>query len=66
MIIDTIQDCGSGLNDNRKGYVKLCNLVINKKIDKVVIEHRDRLTRFGFDTLERFFFFFFVTIGLMD
>ena len=66
MIIDTIQDCGSGLNDNRKGYVKLCNLVINKNIDRVVIEHRDRLTRFGFDTLERFFNSYGVTIELVD
>ena len=65
-ITDIIKDCGSGLNDNRKGYIKLCNLVINRKIDKVIIEHRDRLTRFGYDTIERFFNSYGVTIELVD
>ena len=65
-ITDIIKDFGSGLNDNRKGYIKLCNLVINRKIDKVIIEHRDRLTRFGYDTIERFFNSYGVTIELVD
>ena len=50
-----IKDMGSGLNDKRKGFTKLCNLVVNKKIDKVIIEHKDRLTRFGFSYLETMF-----------
>lgn len=50
-----IKDIGSGLNDKRNGFVKLCELVINKKINKVVIENKDRLTRFQFNLIETFF-----------
>ena len=47
-----IKDVGSGLSDTRTGFLKLTNLVINKKITKIVIEHKDRLTRFQFNFIE--------------
>jgi putative resolvase len=47
-----IKDIGSGLSDTRVGFIKLSNLVINKKINKVIIEHRDRLTRFQYNFIE--------------
>lgn len=50
-----IKDCGSGLNDKRVGFIKLTNLVINGKINKVIIEHRDRLTRFQYHFIERIY-----------
>lgn len=50
-----IKDIGSGLNDKRTGFVKLCELAISKKINKVVIENKDRLTRFQFNLIEMFF-----------
>lgn len=62
----TIKDMGSGLNDKRKGFVKLCDLVVNKKIDKVVIEHKDRLTRFQYNLIEFFFKSYGVEIELID
>lgn len=37
------------------GFVKLCDLVINRKINKVIIENKDRLTRFQFNLIEKFF-----------
>ena len=49
-----IKDVGSGLSDTRHGFVKLMELVIAKKISKVVIEHKDRLTRFQYNLIERF------------
>lgn len=61
-----IKDIGSGLNDKRKGFVKLCNLVMNKQIDKVVIEHKDRLTRFQYNLIEMFFNSYDVEIELVD
>lgn len=61
-----IKDMGSGLNDKRKGFVKLCNLVVNKKIDKVLIEHKDRLTRFHYNLIEFFFNSYGVEIELLD
>lgn len=61
-----IKDMGSGLNDKRKGFTKLCNLVVNGKINKVVIEHKDRLTRFQYNLIEFFFNSYGVEIELLD
>lgn len=61
-----IKDMGSGLNDKRKGFLKLCNLVVDGKIDKVVIEHKDRLTRFQYNLIEFFFKSYGVDIELLD
>lgn len=57
---------GSGLNDKRKGFVKLCKLVIDKKINKIIIEHKDRLTRFQYNLIEMFFNSYGVEIELVD
>ena len=61
-----IKDMGSGLNDKRKGFIKLCNLVVSGKINKVVIEHKDRLTRFQYNLIEFFFNSYGVEIELLD
>lgn len=61
-----IKDIGSGLNDKRNGFVKLCNLVVNGKINKVIIEHKDRLTRFQYNLIEFFFNQYNVEIELLD
>lgn len=50
-----IKDVGSGLNDNRSGFIKLTNLIISKKINKLVVEHKDRLTRFQFNFIKKMF-----------
>lgn len=57
---------GSGLNDKRKGFIKLCDLVVNGKINKVVIEHKDRLTRFQCNLIEFFLNSYGVEIELLD
>ena len=48
-------DVGSGLNTERKGLNKLIDEVIHNKIDVLYITHKDRLTRFGYGYLEKFF-----------
>lgn len=45
-------DIGSGMNDNRKGLNEMMDLVLSDKISKIVISHKDRLTRFGFGYIE--------------
>ena len=50
-----IKDVGSGLNYNRNGFIKLTDLVIAGKINKLVIEHKDRLTRFQFKFMKKIF-----------
>jgi putative resolvase len=52
---EVITDIGSGLNEKRKGFLKLLDLVLHNEVDKVVVLYEDRLTRFGFDTLKRVF-----------
>lgn len=47
-----IKDIGSGLSDTRVGFIKLSNLVMNNKINKIIIEHKDRLTRFQYNFIE--------------
>lgn len=50
-----IKDCGSGLNDKRNGFGRLTDLIIDGKINKVIIEHRDRLTRFQYYFIEKIY-----------
>ena len=51
----TDKDVGSGLNDNRSGFVKLTDLIIAHKVNKLIIEHKDRLTRFQFKIIKKMF-----------
>ena len=43
-IIKSVEEIGSGLNDNRK---KLESLLLDDSIKKIVVEHSDRFSRFG-------------------
>jgi len=45
---ENIKEIGSGLNDKRNKLLKL----LKKQPSKIVIEHKDRLTRFGFNYLK--------------
>ena len=55
MIVDkTIEDIGSGLNYNRKKWNKLIEECMENKIDTIIVTHKDRFIRFGYDWFERF------------
>jgi len=45
-----IKEIGSGVNDSRP---KLLKLITDPTITLIVIEHKDRLTRFGFNYIEQ-------------
>ena len=47
------KEIGSALNYNRKKYVNLYNQVVDKQIDRIIIEYKDRLLRIGFEDFER-------------
>jgi putative resolvase len=49
---EVVTDIGSGLNEDRRGFEKLLRLAAERKISKIVIAYPDRLTRFGFKTIE--------------
>jgi predicted site-specific integrase-resolvase len=51
-INEIYEDIGSGLNYKRKNFLKLIKEVINGEINSIVIAHKDRLIRFGFDFFE--------------
>ena len=48
-ITKVIKEVGSGVNDNRK---KLKKLLESEDWGTVIVEHKDRLTRFGFNYIE--------------
>lgn len=47
-----IAEQGSGLSETRPGYLRLLDLVISGRIRRIVVEHRDRLARYGVVVLE--------------
>lgn len=49
---DVYSDIGSGLNYKRKNFIKLINEITKHKINKVIVAHKDRLVRFGFELIE--------------
>lgn len=54
-VVKSFEEVGSGMCDTRPKLQQLFKLVSNKEIDKVVVEHKDRLTRFNFEFLSQFF-----------
>ena len=45
-------DIGSGLNYKRENFLKMIELVIEGKVDKIFVTYKDRVVRFGFDFVE--------------
>jgi excisionase family DNA binding protein len=49
--ITPISDLGSGLNYKKKGLNLLINLILNHKVSHLILNHKDRLLRFGSDLI---------------
>lgn len=49
---EIIEDIGSGINYNKKGLLELLQKVIDRKVEKIVVLHKDRLLRFGYELFE--------------
>jgi len=64
-VTDVLSDIASGSKTDRRGLLKLLDYVINRQVDVVVVTYSDRLTRFGFEYLERFFKQFGIRIDVM-
>lgn len=52
VVHEIIKECASGLNDNRP---KLQKILKENLATKIVVEHKDRLTRFGFEYIKTLF-----------
>lgn len=44
---EVISDLGSGMNYYKKGLTNLINLILDNKVERLVLTHKDRLLRFG-------------------
>lgn len=64
--VRVIEDVGSGLNDKRKGLVKIMKLAEAGLITDLAIRYRDRLTRFGFHYLQTYFESHLITLHILD
>ncbi len=47
-----VTDIGSGINWKRKGLKSILEQSLSGTIDEIVVAHRDRLCRFGFELIE--------------
>lgn len=50
--VELFKDIGSGLNENRKQFKKLLKRLVDPDVSTVLIEFKDRLSRYGFGTFE--------------
>ena len=64
--VQVLSDVGSGLNENRKNFLRLLDMVFERRISKVIVAYEDRLTRFGIETLSRVFSVFGTEIEVIN
>jgi predicted site-specific integrase-resolvase len=49
---ETFYEIASGMNFDRPKFNKILQMILENKISKIVIEHKDRFCRFGFELFE--------------
>jgi predicted site-specific integrase-resolvase len=49
-----ISETGSGMNLKRKKFIEIMEAVARKEVKLIVVAHKDRLARFGFEFIEWF------------
>ncbi len=52
---EVITDIGSGINFKRKGLQTILDILFKRNLQELVVAHKDRLCRFGFDLFEYMF-----------
>ena len=52
IVHEIVKECASGLNDKRP---KLQKILLDNKATRIIVEHKDRLTRFGFEYIKTLF-----------
>ena len=61
-----LKQIASGMNQNRSQFNQLINLVVNRKVNKIFISFKDRLTRFGYNYFQYLFRLFGVQIEVVN
>ncbi len=52
--VEFIEEIGGGLNFKRKQFLALMDAIGRREVRVLILAHRDRLTRFGFEWFEHF------------
>jgi predicted site-specific integrase-resolvase len=52
LVNETFSEIGSGMNFDRLKFNKILQLILDKQVNKIIIEHKDRFCRFGFELFE--------------
>jgi predicted site-specific integrase-resolvase len=52
--VEFIEEVGGGLNFKRKRFLEIMDAIGRREIKTLILAHRDRLTRFGFEWFEHF------------
>ncbi|MFN3920402.1 MAG: IS607 family transposase [Methylohalobius sp.] len=52
--VEFIEEVGGGLNFKRKRFLELMDAIGRREIKTLILAHRDRLTRFGFEWFEHY------------
>ena len=53
-VSEWVSDIGSGLNYTRKNLLSLMEMVERGEVTQIIVAHKDRLVRFGFEWFESF------------
>ncbi len=61
-----ISDLGSGINFKKNGLKQLIYLILKQKVKEIIITHKDRLLRFGFELIEFIAKFFNIKIIVLN
>lgn len=61
-----ITDIGSGINFNRRGFNNIIKAVIAGTVKEIVVAHKDRLCRFGYELVENLCKHFSTTITVIN
>ena len=54
IVDEIITDIGSGVNYSRKKWNELLEKIEEKRISKVIVSHKDRFIRFGYEWFEKY------------
>lgn len=52
--VELFKDIGSGFNDNRRQFKRMLRRITQPDIERVVVEYKDRLCRYGFSLFEEY------------
>jgi len=61
-----IDEIASGINEKRKGIHKLIKLCFEGKVERILVEYKDRLARFGYEYLNTIFKNLEITVEIVE